>query len=65
MSMSCCSVTFPIWNCSARHRLRTHDSILLATGIRSGATAAITNDNGWKATKALAIEILLLSQLVS
>jgi predicted nucleic acid-binding protein len=49
----------------ARHRLRTPDSILLATGIRSGATAAITNDSGWKAAQALGIEIILLSQLVS
>ena len=49
----------------ARYRLRTPDSILLATGIRSGATAAITNDNGWKAAQGLGIEIILLSQLVS
>jgi predicted nucleic acid-binding protein len=49
----------------ARHRLRTPDSILLATGIRSGATAAITNYNGWKAAQGLAIEIILLSQLAS
>ena len=49
----------------ARHRLRTPESILLATGIRSGATAAITNDNGWKAAQGLGIEIILLSQFVS
>jgi predicted nucleic acid-binding protein len=49
----------------ARHRLLTPDSILLATGIRSGATAAITNDDGWKAAQGLGIEIILLSQLVS
>jgi len=49
----------------ARHRLRTPDSILLATGIRSGATAAITNDNGWKAAQGLGIEIILLSQLIT
>src|SRR6185437_13750107 len=40
----------------ARHRLRTPDSILLATGIRSTATAVITNDNGWKAAQGLGIE---------
>jgi predicted nucleic acid-binding protein len=49
----------------ARHRLRTPDSILLATGIRSAATAAITNDGGWKAAQGLGIEIILLSQLVT
>jgi PIN domain len=49
----------------ARHRLRTPDSILLATGIRSSATAAITNDNGWKAAQGLGIEVILLSQLVT
>jgi len=49
----------------ARHRLRTPDAILLATGIRSGATAAITNDNGWRVAQGLGIEIILLSQLVS
>jgi hypothetical protein len=48
----------------ARYRLRTSDSILLATGIRSAATAAITNDNGWKAAQRLEIEMILLSQLV-
>jgi predicted nucleic acid-binding protein len=49
----------------ARYRLRTPDSILLATGIRSAATAAITNDNGWQAAQGLGIEIILLSQLVA
>jgi predicted nucleic acid-binding protein len=49
----------------ARYRLRTPDSILLATGIRSATTAAITNDGGWKAAQRLGIEIILLSQLVS
>ena len=48
----------------ARYRLRTRDSILLATGIRSAATAATANDNGWKAARGLGIEIILLSQLV-
>jgi predicted nucleic acid-binding protein len=46
----------------ARHRLRTPDAILMATGIRSGATAAVTNDDGWKVVGA-GIEIMLLSQL--
>ena len=48
-----------------RYRLRTPDSVLLATGIRSGATGAITNDNGWKAAQGLGVEMILLSQLVS
>jgi predicted nucleic acid-binding protein len=48
----------------ARHRLRTADSILLATGIRAAATAAITNENGLKAAQGLGIEIILLSQFV-
>jgi predicted nucleic acid-binding protein len=41
----------------ARYRLRTPDSILLATGIRSAATAAITNDGGWKAAQGLGVVI--------
>ncbi|MGH8208488.1 MAG: type II toxin-antitoxin system VapC family toxin [Steroidobacteraceae bacterium] len=49
----------------ARHRLRTPDAILLATGIRCAATAAITNDEGWRAAQPAGIEPLLLSELLS
>ena len=47
----------------ARYRLRTPDAILLATGIRSGATAAITNDDGWRVSAPAGIETILLSDL--
>ena len=47
----------------ARHRLRTPDAILLATGLRSGATAAVTNDDGWRVSAPAGIEIILLSKL--
>ena len=46
----------------ARFRLRTPDAILLATGIRREATAAITNDEGWRAAQSAGIEIVLLSE---
>lgn len=32
----------------ARQRLRTPDAIQLATGLRTGATLAVTNDEGWR-----------------
>lgn len=48
----------------ARHRLRTPDAILLATGIRCGATAAITNDAGWRVCQPSGIEAILLSELM-
>ena len=32
----------------ARHRLRTPDAIQIATGLRTGATLAVTNDEGWR-----------------
>lgn len=32
----------------ARYRLRTPDAIQLATGIKGGATLAITNDEAWR-----------------
>lgn len=32
----------------ARQRLRTPDAIQIATGLRTGATLAITNDEGWR-----------------
>lgn len=47
----------------ARHGLRTPDAILVATGVRCAATAAITNDEGWKAAAAAGIEPILLSEL--
>jgi predicted nucleic acid-binding protein len=47
----------------ARHRLRTPDAILLATGIRTGATAAITNDDGWRVCEPSGIKSILLSDL--
>jgi predicted nucleic acid-binding protein len=48
-----------------RYRLRTPDAILMATGIRSAATAAVTNDEGWKAVRASGIETILLSELAA
>ena len=32
----------------ARQRLRTPDAIQVATGLRTGATLAVTNDEGWR-----------------
>lgn len=32
----------------ARQRLRTPDAIQIATGLRAGATLAVTNDEGWR-----------------
>lgn len=48
----------------ARYRLRTPDAILLATGIRSGATAAITNDDGWRVSAPAGIATVLLAELL-
>jgi predicted nucleic acid-binding protein len=31
-----------------RQRLRTPDAIQIATGLRTGATLAVTNDEGWR-----------------
>lgn len=45
----------------ARHRLRTPDAIQIATGVRYGATLAITNDQGWRDQPV--IETLILSDL--
>jgi predicted nucleic acid-binding protein len=47
----------------ARYRLRTPDAILVATGLRCAATAAITNDEGWRAAEPAGIEMVLLSEL--
>jgi predicted nucleic acid-binding protein len=32
----------------ARYRLRTPDAIQIATGVKYGATLAVTNDEGWR-----------------
>lgn len=45
----------------ARYRLRTPDAIQLATGLKSGATLAITNDEAWQ--RIGGIETLLLTDL--
>lgn len=46
----------------ARHRLRTPDAIQIATGVRYGATLAITNDQGWRDQSM--IETVILSDLI-
>jgi predicted nucleic acid-binding protein len=43
----------------ARYRLRTPDAIQLATGLKSGATVAITNDEAWR--HVAGIDTLLLT----
>lgn len=45
----------------ARHRLRTPDAIQIATGVRYGATLAITNDEAWRDLSL--IEAVILSDL--
>ena len=42
----------------ARYRLRTPDAILLATGLRAGATLAVTNDEAWRAVPIIETAIL-------
>lgn len=46
----------------ARHRLRTPDAIQIATGLRYGATLAVTDDEGWHDLPI--IETVVLSDLV-
>jgi predicted nucleic acid-binding protein len=46
----------------ARHRLRTPDAIQIATGLRHGATLAVTNDEGWRDLPL--IETVILSDLI-
>jgi predicted nucleic acid-binding protein len=46
----------------ARQRLRTPDAIQIATGLRTGATLAVTNDEGWRNFPL--IETLILTDLV-
>ncbi|MEO7774188.1 MAG: type II toxin-antitoxin system VapC family toxin [Steroidobacteraceae bacterium] len=45
----------------ARYRVRTPDAILLATGIGREATAAVTNDDAWRAVSGTGMEVFLLS----
>jgi len=47
----------------ARYRLRTPDAILLATGVDSAATAAVTNDDAWVGSAPAGLNIILLSSL--
>ena len=47
----------------AKFRFRTPDAILLATGIRFSATAAVTNDKTWKEAETAGIQVILLSNL--
>lgn len=42
----------------ARYRIRTPDSILLATGLLRGATAAVTNDAAWRSVPGMATLLL-------
>jgi predicted nucleic acid-binding protein len=46
----------------ARQRLRTPDAIQIATGLRTGATLAVTNDEGWRNFPL--IETLILTDLL-
>lgn len=46
----------------ARHRLRTPDAIQIATGLRTGATLAVTNDEAWRSL--VFIDTVILSDLV-
>ena len=46
----------------ARHRLRTPDAIQIATGVRYGATLAVTNDDAWRNLSL--IETVVLSDLI-
>jgi predicted nucleic acid-binding protein len=46
----------------ARQRLRTPDAIQIATGLRTGATLAVTNDAGWRNFPL--IETVILSDLI-
>jgi len=46
----------------ARQRLRTPDAIQIATGLRTGATLAVTNDEGWRSFPP--IETIILTDLI-
>jgi predicted nucleic acid-binding protein len=45
----------------ARHRLRAPDAIQIATGVRYGATLAVTNDEAWRNVQS--IETVVLADL--
>lgn len=47
----------------AKFCFRTPDAILLATGIRSSATVAVTSDKSWSRVEAAGIQVILLSDL--
>jgi predicted nucleic acid-binding protein len=47
----------------AKYRFRTPDAILLATGIRFSATAAVTIDKKWKEAEAAGLRAFVLSEL--
>jgi predicted nucleic acid-binding protein len=47
----------------ARHRLRIPDAILLSTGVHSGASAAVTNDDAWVGAAPPGVDVILLSAL--
>jgi predicted nucleic acid-binding protein len=47
----------------AHHRLRTPDAIQIATGVRYGATLAVTNDESWRNLPS--IETAVLSELAA
>jgi predicted nucleic acid-binding protein len=46
----------------ARQRFRTPDAIQIATGLRTGATLAVTNDEGWRNFPLM--ETIVLTDLV-
>ena len=46
----------------ARQRLRTPDAIQIATGLRTGVTLAVTNDEGWRNFPLM--ETLILADLI-
>lgn len=46
----------------ARQRLRTPDAIQIATGLRAGATLAVSNDEGWRNLPL--IETMILADFV-
>jgi predicted nucleic acid-binding protein len=46
----------------ARQRLRTPDAIQIATGLRTGATLAVTNDEGWRNFPLM--ETIILTDLI-
>ena len=50
-------------NLRVRHRLRTPDAILLATGMHCGATAAVPNDGAWRVGVSMGMKTILLSEL--